>query len=81
LAFQGTSPSLLKSWSDGSHLGYIWQESVCEATLLAAYQSFLETGNNKVFLTLVGGGVFVNKRKWIITGIVTAIKKANLGLG
>lgn len=50
-------------------------EATYEATLLAAIENFQRTGNNKVFLTLVGGGVFGNKTEWIIDAVENAVKK------
>jgi hypothetical protein len=50
-----------------------WKEFAClileatyEATLYAALLNFEKTGNNKTYLTLVGGGAFGNKEEWII---------------
>ncbi|UBM61556.1 hypothetical protein LA303_09025 [Candidatus Sulfidibacterium hydrothermale] len=50
-------------------------EATYEATLLAAIENFQRTGNNKVFLTLVGGGVFGNKTEWIIDAVENAVRK------
>jgi len=48
-----------------------------EATLLTALQTGIRhnfaDGSGKVFLTLVGGGVFGNSRDWIIPAIVRAM--------
>lgn len=44
-------------------------EASYEATLSAAILNSIKTGNNKVFLTLVGGGAFGNKTAWIINAI------------
>jgi len=49
-------------------------EATYEATFYTALQNYTNTGNNKLFLTLVGGGVFGNKKEWI----VDAIKKTTL---
>ena len=40
-----------------------------EATICAAILNYARTGNNRVFLTLVGGGVFGNRTEWIIDAI------------
>lgn len=44
-------------------------EASYEATICAGILNFLKTGNNKVYLTLIGGGAFGNKRTWIISAI------------
>ncbi|MEP1442235.1 MAG: hypothetical protein ABJK39_04435 [Hyphomicrobiales bacterium] len=62
---------------DGSDL---WQniatlvlEAAYEATLLAALQNSIKTGNKRVLLTLLGGGAFGNKSTWIINAILRAL--------
>ena len=50
-------------------------ESTYEATLYVALINFEKTGNNKVFLTLVGGGAFGNDEDWIRTAILNSIIK------
>jgi hypothetical protein len=40
-----------------------------EATFCAAILNSRQTGNNKLFLTLLGGGVFGNRTEWIINAI------------
>lgn len=47
-------------------------EASYEATLRVAAQSLQRGGSNKVFLTLVGGGVFGNERKWILDAMEVA---------
>ena len=49
-------------------------EAAYEATLFAALQNSLKTGNKRVFLTLLGGGAFGNKSTWIIDAILRALK-------
>ena len=44
-----------------------------EATICAAILNSVENGNNKLFLTLLGGGVFGNDIDWIIGGIQRAL--------
>lgn len=44
-------------------------EASYEATFHAAILNAASTGNNKVFLTLVGGGVFGNREEWILDAI------------
>jgi len=50
-------------------------EATYEATFYTALQNFEKTGNNKLFLTLVGGGVFGNKKEWILDAIKKSILK------
>ncbi len=50
-------------------------EASYEATLCAAVLNFARTGNNKVYLTLVGGGVFGNDVEWIVAAIERALEK------
>ncbi|MGB5292684.1 MAG: hypothetical protein WBN41_14670 [Lysobacterales bacterium] len=45
-----------------------------EATFWAALLNFARTGNNKVYLTLLGGGVFGNDEDWILTAIRRALE-------
>eukprot|EP01134_Creolimax_fragrantissima_P002065 CFRG2065T1 len=49
-------------------------EASYEATLCAAELNYYETGNNKVFLTLIGGGVFGNRMEWIICALERSIE-------
>jgi len=48
-------------------------EASYEATICAAILNSEATGNSKVFLTLVGGGVFGNNIKWILAAIRRSI--------
>lgn len=50
-------------------------EATYEATFYAALQSFKKTGNKRLFLTLVGGGVFGNKSEWIFDAIGLALSR------
>lgn len=59
-----------------------WREFAClildaayEATLYVAMQNLLENGQNRVFLTLLGGGAFGNDREWIMAGLRRALLK------
>lgn len=45
-----------------------------EATLWAAILNYAKTGNNKVYLTLLGGGVFGNDEDWIFAAIMRALE-------
>ncbi len=48
-------------------------EAAYEATLCAAIENFANTGNNRLFLTLLGGGAFGNRGEWITDAIRRAI--------
>jgi hypothetical protein len=48
-------------------------EASYEATICAAILNATRSGNNKLFLTLLGGGAFGNKNEWIMGAIHRAI--------
>lgn len=48
-------------------------EAAYEATLAAGVLNSLKTGNNRVFLTMLGGGAFGNDPSWIIDAIRRAV--------
>lgn len=50
-------------------------EAAYESTLLQAIENRDRTGQDKVFLTLLGGGAFGNKPAWITDAIVQALQK------
>lgn len=50
-------------------------EATYEATFYAALNNFAATGNNKLYLTLVGGGVFGNPFEWIFAAIDKSVRK------
>lgn len=50
-------------------------DGLYESTILSAIENREKTDNNKVYLTLVGGGVFGNKPEWIIESVVKNLKK------
>jgi len=50
-------------------------EATYEATFYTALQNYKNTGNNRLFLTLVGGGVFGNKKEWILDAIKKSVIK------
>jgi hypothetical protein len=50
-------------------------EATYEATLYAAIMNSEKTGNNKVFLTLIGGGAFGNDIRWILDSLLLTLKK------
>lgn len=66
-----------------SHLEfYYWEyfarlvlEATYEATLYAGLINYENTGSNKVFLTLVGGGAFGNEMNWILDSMKKAFIK------
>jgi len=56
-------------------------DAAYEATLCAAVLNFNAGGSSRVFLTLVGGGVFGNRVEWILDAIHRALRRhANAGL-
>ncbi len=59
-------------WTDFARLIL---DATYEATFFAALINYHKTGNNKVFLTLVGGGAFGNTTDWIIDAIRKSIDK------
>ncbi len=48
-------------------------EAAYEATICASIENAARTGNNRLFLTLLGGGAFGNELKWILDSIHRAI--------
>jgi len=50
-------------------------EATYEATFYVALKNYERTKNNKVFLTLIGGGAFGNKYDWIFGAIRKVIEK------
>lgn len=48
-------------------------ESAYLATMAAAIENLQTTGNNRVFLTLLGGGAFGNPLHWIVEAIENAL--------
>ena len=69
VAYSGHSPQL---WQQFAQLVL---EASYEATICAAILNYAKTGNNKLFLTLVGGGVFGNDEDWIIAAIRRALDR------
>lgn len=66
------------SWVDK----YLWEpfarlilEATYEVTLLLGLKNYWESGNNRVYLTLIGGGAFRNDSRWIFSAIRKAILK------
>lgn len=63
-----------------SHPSELWEpfarlvlEASYEATMCTAILNSQNTGNNRVFLTLLGGGAFGNRTSWILTAIQRAL--------
>ncbi|WP_320168004.1 hypothetical protein [Mangrovibacterium marinum] len=50
-------------------------EASYEATLFAALENRNRTGNKRVYLTLLGGGVFGNKIEWILESLEKALSR------
>lgn len=48
-------------------------DAAYEATLCSAVLNAAQSGNNRVFLTLLGGGVFGNQNEWILRAIHRAL--------
>ncbi len=55
-------------------LAQIVLEAAYEATLLAAIQNAAQTANNRVFLTMLGGGAFGNRPDWIEAAVLRALR-------
>lgn len=64
----GSQPT--DDWADFAKLIL---DAAYEATICAAIINASQTGLNKIFLTLLGGGVFGNPEEWIISAIERAI--------
>jgi hypothetical protein len=66
---------------DYSHLSHEQWEPFTQLVLNAAYeatfhlatQNMVRNGNNKLFLTLLGGGAFGNRIEWILTAIKRSV--------
>lgn len=58
-------------WEDFARLVL---EASYEATICTAILNWQTTGNNRVFLTLLGGGVFGNEIDWITDAIIRALR-------
>lgn len=55
--------------SNWDHFPRLILDATYEATFHVAVQNLADTGCNKLYLTLVGGGVFGNKLEWILQSI------------
>jgi hypothetical protein len=73
-------------YGDGTRLDWhtisrLVLDGAYEATLLAAAANSRRTGNPRVFLTLLGGGVFANDIDWIVHAVLRAqLRTRDLGL-
>ncbi len=63
-----------------AHSSHLWAEfarlvleAAYEATICTAILNSIRNGNNRVFLTLLGGGAFGNQSDWIIGGLQRAL--------
>mgnify|MGYP007000748988 FL=1 len=75
---QAYCSALPVAYSD--HAAHLWEafarlvlEAAYEATICTAILNAASHGNNRVFLTLLGGGAFGNEIDWIIGGIQRAL--------
>ncbi|WP_299191710.1 hypothetical protein [uncultured Litoreibacter sp.] len=68
VSYSGLSPTLWKP------LGCMVLNAAYEATLHAAILNAEATGNDRVFLTLLGGGAFGNPKEWITDAIEAALR-------
>ena len=59
---------------DWKELATLILEAAYEATLHAAVLNAQRTGNNTVYLTLLGGGAFGNEGSWILSAIERALQ-------
>lgn len=64
-----------------SHPAYLWEsfarlvlEASYEVTICSAIINWQNTGNKRVYLTLLGGGVFGNQPDWILDSIRRALR-------
>lgn len=61
--------------SEWNHFPRLVLDACYEATFHAAVRNLEETGCGKLYLTLVGGGVFGNKLDWILTAIGRSLQR------
>ncbi|WP_442505157.1 hypothetical protein SH528x_003934 [Novipirellula sp. SH528] len=61
-----------EQWADFAQLIL---DAAYEATLCAAILNTVRTGFNRLYLTLLGGGVFGNRDEWIVKAIERAVLK------
>ncbi len=68
VAYASHSPDLWESFAR------LILDASYEATICSAILNSLSNGNNRVFLTLLGGGAFGNRADWITASIQRALK-------
>ena len=63
-----------------AHSSHLWAqfatlilEAAYEATICASIENAARTGNNRLYLTLLGGGAFGNQIAWIRDSILRAM--------
>lgn len=61
---------LPESWRE---IATLVLEAAYESTLRAAVENASKTGNNRVYLTMLGGGAFGNRPEWIIQAVLRAL--------
>ena len=71
IAYSNIPPS---KWD---HFPRLILDATYEATFHIALQNLENTGCNKLYLTLVGGGVFGNKIDWILNAIARSLETFN----
>eukprot|EP00808_Paulinella_micropora_P010790 g81260.t1 len=69
ISYSGLSAKLWKP------LAYLVLEATYEATLWAGVINAARTGNKRVLLTFVGGGVFGNPSEWIAQAMARAVRE------
>ncbi|MBT7697441.1 MAG: hypothetical protein HN737_08525 [Desulfobacterales bacterium] len=75
VAYSHQSPKL---WSE---FAKIVLEASYEATICAGILNYVKTGNNTLYLTLIGGGAFGNESLWIINALQRSLNLyKNVGL-
>ena len=57
-----------------NHFPRLILDATYEATFCVALKNLQETGSNKLYLTLVGGGVFGNSLDWILSSVSRSLK-------
>jgi len=67
VAYSHHSPEL---WSEFARLIL---EASYEASFCVGILNYLRNGNNTLYLTLIGGGAFGNKREWIINSVYRSL--------
>lgn len=88
VTYYSTGHSVTQAYCSGLPVGYsdvepeLWEafarlvlDATYEATFSAALLNYHQTGNPRLFLTLVGGGVFGNRPEWIQDAIRRSVMK------